>query len=83
MIFHTETGSTYEIAESKVRRVNAEAAKRADGEWVRLLNDPWVEVGFSVLLVLEPLSGYGPDDYGFEDGLLTTRKTSRVTSIEI
>lgn len=83
MIFHTKTGSTYEIADGKVRRVNPDASRRADGEWVGLLNDPSVEVGASVLLVLEPLSGYGPDDYGFHDGAFTTRRTSHVTSIEL
>jgi len=82
MIFHTETGSTYEMKDGKIRRINPEASKRADGEWVTLLNDPYIEVGVSALLVLEPLSGYGPDDYGVEDGGVTTRRTSYVTSIE-
>ncbi len=82
MIFHTETGSTYEISEGKVRRFNADSSKRADGEWVALLNDPQIEVGAPVLFILERLSNYGPDDYGVHDGFLTTRRTSCVTSIE-
>jgi hypothetical protein len=84
MRFTTATGSTYEIDGDKVRRVGAEDnGKRADGEWVQLLNTPEIEVGRSALLILECLSSYGPDDEGNlePDSPVTFRRTSAVVSV--
>lgn len=85
MRFKTETGSTYEIRGDEIRRLNPDYTKRADGEWVRLLNSPKVEVGYRVLLELEPLHEYGEDDSGVDSqGVVpdvTIRTTSRVTEV--
>jgi hypothetical protein len=85
MIFTTETGSTYEINDDGgvpyVRRLNSWYEKRADGEWIKLLNTPKVELGGNVTLVLESLSEYGPDDHGTIGGGATVRRTSRVTEV--
>lgn len=87
--FETATGSTYEIVEHPsgrvIRRVNSEAGKRADGEWIRLVNDPLLAVGESAYLAMESLSNYGSDDYGThkEDASpYTFRTTSTVTKVE-
>lgn len=83
--FTTYSGSTYEIRNGEVRRLNEGYGKRADGEWVMLLNAPVIEVGQSAILVLDSLSPYGPDDYGTppeEADIYTTRVTSPVTWME-
>ena len=62
--FVTSSGSVYEIRDGSVRRINRTAEKRADGEWVKLLEPPVVKKGFQVVLVTEPLECFGPDDSG-------------------
>ena len=85
MRFTTETGTTYEIEDDKVRRVGEYwNTKRADGEWVRLAGGvPEIVVGEPVMLILETLSAYGPDDNGVKNSPspVTFRKTSRVKSV--
>lgn len=86
--FETESGSVYEIRRtpwdySEVRRVNTGAEKRADGEWVRLISFSTLEVGYPLLLEMENLGKYGPDDEGNRHGsFVTHRTTTVVTSIE-
>ena len=79
MIFTTYSGSTYEIKDGQVRRLNEGYAKRADGEWVTLSNDPVVEIGEPVVMILESLANRGPDDYGTPEWAADTH-TTRVTS---
>ena len=79
MIFTTYSGSTYEIKDGQVRRLNEGYAKRADGEWVTLSNDPVVEIGEPVVMILESLAIRGPDDYGTPTWAADTH-TTRVTS---
>lgn len=62
MIFKTVSGSIYEIQGNKVRRVNPEHKKRADGDWVELLETPVVEIGKRVSLAMRSLAELGPDD---------------------
>ena len=81
MKFVTESGSEYEIAGKKVRRINEDRAKRADGLWVELLDWPRVEIGERVRLVMAGLSAYGSDDYG-NSGPVTVRTTTPVVRIE-
>lgn len=85
MIFTTYSGSTYEIKDGQVRRLNEGYAKRADGEWVTLANDPVVEIGEPVVMLLESLASRGTDDYGtpaWAADTHTTRVTSPVLSKE-
>lgn len=77
MKFWTESGSAYEVEGNRIRRLNEHYEKRADGDWVLLL-DSRIEVGERAILVLESLSPYGPDDHGYT-GSVTTRTTSIVT----
>lgn len=88
MRFKTATGSEYEIVQhpsgSVVRRLNAKHEKRADGEWVRLLNEPVIEVGEQALLTMSSLSAFGADDIGTPEDLAseyTTRVTSTITEV--
>lgn len=86
MRFTTESGSVYEIREvnglhREVRRVNDGFGKRADGEWVRLLQHSPVEVGVNVILEMVSLSPYGPDDSGNRDGGPTVRRTAPVVEV--
>ncbi len=89
LTFETYTGSTYQIEDTPaggfVRRVNSDQKKRGDERWVRLHNNPIVEVGSSVFLVLDSLKEEGPDDHGNvvgdEDERFTYRTTSYVTRI--
>lgn len=84
MKFKTKTGSEYEIvnhpAGDMIRRINASAEKRADGEWVRLYGHSPIEVGHSAVLVMESLARYGSDDTGFDQGDEITFQTTRTTS---
>lgn len=85
ILFTTISGSKYEIKDGLVRRVNPGHTKRADGEWVRLINTPIVEIGEPVLLTMTSLSEYGADDYGTlpeDSSPYTTRVTSLVSSVE-
>lgn len=87
MRFATVSGSEYEIvnhpAGKMIRRVNDNYGKRADGDWIRLLNTPELWVGFPAYLKLGLLSKYGPDDEGneVEEGF-TWRTTSSVKWVE-
>lgn len=88
--FETISGSHYEIKETSdgkfIRRTNPDAAKRADGEFVRLhghFPSP-IEEGFPAILELDSLRDYGPDGAGAraEDTDRTTiRSTSMVTQV--
>lgn len=88
--FETISGSHYEIKETSdgkfIRRVNPDTAKRADGEFVRLhghFPSP-IEEGFAVILELDSLREYGPDDDDTraEDTDRTTiRSTTMVTRV--
>lgn len=85
LVFETWSGSRYWIKGGKVKRLNADYGKRADGEWLTLYNCPEVEVGRGVYMVLEPLVSHGADDYGVCDpeSDLTQRMTSEVVEIEV
>lgn len=83
MKFRTESGSTYEIVGDKIRRLNRDFGKRADGFWIQLAERPTVQVGYPVWIVMESLKEYGPDDYGNEYAEdVTTRVTTPVTVIQ-
>lgn len=82
--FKTESGSEYVINDGMVRRVNSKRGKRADGEWVRLINDPVIEVGARAVLVVESLRRFGPDDLKTGDELAadySTRITSEIVEV--
>lgn len=83
MRFKTLSGSHYEIQDDRIRRVNENYEKRADGRWLRLLDEPLIDVGWPVVLKLEPLSEIGPDDFGDEAEASphTIRITSAVTEV--
>lgn len=84
MRFTTYSGSEYEIEGDWILRINQTAGKRADGEWVRLVNSPIIEVGQSAVLTMLSLSSYGTDDYETrpEDASpYTTRITSTVMEV--
>lgn len=88
MRFNTATGSEYEIIQhpsgSVVRRLNTNYQKRVDGEWVRLLNEPVIEVGEQTVLVVPSLSAFGADDIGTPEQFAsehTTRTTSIITEV--
>lgn len=84
MKFETETGSAYQIKDGLVRRIPADGnEKRADGEWVRLVGEPDIRVGYSARMVIETLAAYGSDDEGnvASESPVTYRTTSRVVSI--
>lgn len=81
-VFETYSGSTYEISHGKIRRLNPGAEKRADGLWVPLYILPELWIGAPAYLVMESLSGFGPDDSG-QVGDLTTRITSEIVGIDV
>lgn len=84
MKFKTVSGSEYEIRDGLVRRINPEHEKRADGEWVRLINNPDVRVGECAIVTTESLRRFGGDDYETRDeeaNLFSTRITSTVTEV--
>lgn len=84
MKFKTKSGSEYEIIADRIRRLNRDAGKRMDGEWVKLVRKPHIEVGYSAYLTLESLAAAGTDDYGTpasEASPFTTRITSTVTEV--
>ena len=85
LVFETYTGSRYWIKGGKVKRLNTDYEKRADGEWLTLYNRPEVEVGRGVYMILEPLARHGADDYGVCDpGTdITQRMASEVVGIEV
>lgn len=82
--FTTESGSVYEIRNTpwdyqEVRRVNPAAPKRADGQWVRLIDVSPLAEGRAVILLTA-----NPDerDERDEPNTATYRTTTIVTSIE-
>lgn len=82
MKFLTESGSIYEVDGDHIRRINPGYQKRADGEWVRLLQPSIIREGECAYLVLENLSEYGEDDYGtLVKSEATYRRTSPVERI--
>lgn len=88
LVFETESGARYWIREGKVRRLNPNDVKRADGEWLKMWSMPVIEVGQPVILHIDHLRAYGPDDYGtvYEDTIgqgFTTRFTTPVVGIEV
>lgn len=90
MKFKTHSGSTYEIVDHPagrmVARLNEDYSKRADGEFVQLHNDPVVEVGQPVFMVLSSLANRGEDDHGTDPAAASTytyRTTSPVTEVEL
>lgn len=85
LVFETWSGSRYWIKSGKVKRLNPNAEKRADGEWLTLYNRPDIEIGQGVYMILEPLASHGADDYGVCDPEtdLTQRMTSEVVGIEV
>ena len=84
LVFETESGSKYEIANGKVRRVNETASKRGDGEWFTLVSHPEIYFHPPFTLIMESLSEYGVDDFGNAGGTeITMRLTSPVTNITL
>lgn len=84
MKFRTVSGSEYEIDDGFVRRINTGVEKRADGEWIRLHNNPQVYVGASVIMEMDSLRDFGYDDNytpWADSGSTTLRTTSIVTEI--
>lgn len=84
MKFSTYSGSEYEIQDGMVRRLNSNYGKRADGEWIWLIEEPVVKVGESAILRMKSLSSYGEDDLWTpreHTTAITTRITSTVTEI--
>lgn len=71
MKFYTRTGSIYEVEGNYVRRVSDRGMRR-DEEWIRMLQPPYIQVGHSAHMALEPL---GSND-------VTFRTTSPVERIE-
>jgi len=81
---YTESGAVYQIDGDRIRRVNKNHEKRGDGQWLQLLTAPTITVGGSMLLQLQPLDSFGPDDYGMQfASFTTTRITSPVIKVEV
>jgi len=81
----TKSGAIYEFKGDQVRRVNASHKKRADGEWVKLIQviPRRPEVGQMMILVIESLADHGPDDEGTTTPSdVTTRSTTTIVDIE-
>ena len=81
----TKSGAIYEFKGDQVRRVNPSHERRADGEWVKLIQviPRRPEVGQGMVLVLESLAGFGPDDTGTNiPSNFTTRSTTAIVDIE-
>ena len=79
---YTKSGSTYQVDGDRIRRVSESDEKRGDGGWLQLLAAPDIIVGGSMLLQLEPLDSFGPDDYGMQfPSSATTRITTPVTKV--
>lgn len=70
MIVITESGTSYEFEGGRVRR-HGDIDMRRDDEWLRFAHLPLIEVGRSMILVLEPLG----------EGDVTVRRTSRVVEV--
>ena len=79
---YTKSGAVYQVDGDRIRRVNEGHEKRGDGEWLQLLTAPTITVGGSMLLQLEPLDSFGPDDFGMQfASFATTRITTPVTKV--
>lgn len=84
LVFGTESGSSYEINQGRVRRVNLSAEKRGDGVFHRLVEMPEIFYGTPVTLAMEDFPQYGPDDLGFSEGpSITVRVTAPVEGVEV
>lgn len=84
IVFETESGARYWMRGGKIRRLNPDHEKRADGQWLKLVNEPVIEVGRRATLLVEPLSSYGPDDYGNSgEAAFTQRITTPVVGVEV
>lgn len=84
VFFATESGSEYEIRDGMVRRTNSGHVKRRDGDWLVLrgLYPPEPAVGVRMVMLLESLAAFGPDDFGtVVPDSVTTRTTSVVTHV--
>lgn len=57
--FRTASGTTYELSrdQSRIRRISlyGNPNMRHDGDWLKMLRTPDIQVGSPVILVLEPL----------------------------
>lgn len=88
----TESGAAYEYDDTpgaeRIRRLadDGDTKKRRDGDWLALFEPPiHLAPGRRMILVLEPLTAYGPDDHGTpqgEGGGFSTRITTPVVNIE-
>lgn len=84
LVFETESGARYWVKGGKVKRLNPDDPKRADGEWVTFFDFPVLDIGFPAILRLESLAAYGADDYGIEATTsVTTRTTTPLTGIQV
>lgn len=82
LIFETESGSSYEINEGYIRRLNMAREKRGDGKWFRLVQLPDLFFDTPVIIVMESLSIFGEDDHGnTESSDITVRTTTPVVNI--
>ena len=81
----TASGTVYTLddANARVRR-ESQNKLRGDEQWQGMFNKPEVEVGHIMVLLINPLSDFGPDSYGnlVPDAPYTTRLTTPVTNIE-
>jgi hypothetical protein len=72
---YTESGTKYQFnKDHQVRRIEALHDMRQDGEWLKVLNEPVVEVGKPVEMVIQPLGDPATC-------IFTTRVTSPVVAI--
>ena len=84
LVFETMSGARYWIKGGMLKRLNPNDEKRGDGEWLKLINEPAIEVGRRAILLVEPLSSYGPDDFGnTEEAAFTQRITTPVIGVEV
>lgn len=87
-LIRTESGATYELGVGRIRRLegSSDNSKRRDGEWMRIhrIFPDVIKVGLPMILELESLAAFGPDDYGTVDPhpTVTTRTTTPVASIQ-
>lgn len=88
VLIETESGATYELGGGRIRRLErgSNNAKRRDGEWVKVhrIYPDVLTVGLPMILELESLAAYGPDDHGTTDPhpTVTTRTTTPIKSIQ-
>jgi hypothetical protein len=85
-LIETESGATYELEPGRIRRLegSSENTKRRDGHWMTLhtMLPETPIVGRVMVLVLESLVPYGPDDHGtINPHPHTTRTTTPVKRV--